>query len=174
MTSGWAKTHHACEVCSSSDGASTNHDGWTTCFSCGERYKSGENYNNVITEDIGVVSMEVGRGRHQMIRSITQNTCERYGISVDGDDIIFEYRDKDSLVCAQKVRMGSKENQRSFGVWGDGVLFGQHLFPKGGRYLTITEGEFDAASAYQMSGSKYASVSIRADCRQRSSFTICR
>ena len=163
MNSGWATTHHACEMCSSSDGASTNHDGWTTCFSCGERYKSGGNYNNVIdiNSNVGVSTMEVGRGNHQMIRSISKSTCARYGIMVDGQDTIFEYRDKDSMVCAQKVRMGSKDNQRSFGVWADGLLFGQHLFPKGGRYLTITEGEFDAASVYQMSGSKYASVSIK-------------
>ena len=161
MSSGWASTHHACSVCPSSDGASTNHDGWTTCFSCGERYNSGESYNNVITDNVGVTSMEVGRGRHQMLRSITQATCERYGISVDGDDVIFEYRDKDNLVCAQKVRIGSKDNQRSFGIWGDGVLFGQHLFNKGGRYVTITEGEYDAASVYQMSGSKYPAVSIK-------------
>jgi len=162
MSEGWAKMHHACEKCSSSDGASTNHDGWSTCFSCGERYNSGNTYNNVINNNIGITSMEVGRGRHQMMRSITQATCERYGISADGDDIIFEYRDKDTLVCAQKVRVkGSKDNQRSAGVWGDGVLFGQHLFNKGGRYLTITEGEFDAASVYQMSGSKYAAVSIK-------------
>lgn len=161
MSSGWASTHHACSVCPSSDGASTNHDGWTTCFSCGERYNSGGSYNNVITDNVGVTSMEVGRGRHQMLRSITQATCERYGISVDGDDVIFEYRDKDNLVCAQKVRIGSKDNQRSFGIWGDGVLFGQHLFNKGGRYVTITEGEYDAASVYQMSGSKYPAVSIK-------------
>lgn len=161
MSSGWAKTHHSCDRCTSSDGASTNHDGWTTCFSCGDRYNSGESYNSIITDNIGVSSMEVGRGRHQMVRSIAQGTCERYGISVDADDIIFEYRDKDSLVCAQKVRVGSKENQRSFGIWGDGVLFGQHLFSKGGRYVTITEGEYDAASVYQMSGSKYPAVSIK-------------
>ena len=55
MNSGWATTHHACEMCNSSDGASTNHDGWTTCFSCGERYKSGGNYNNVIDINLSLI-----------------------------------------------------------------------------------------------------------------------
>ena len=41
------------------------------------------------------------------------------------------------------------------------MLFGQQLFNKGGRYLTICEGELDALAAYQMQGSKYPCVSIR-------------
>jgi twinkle protein len=40
-------------------------------------------------------------------------------------------------------------------------LFGQHLFAKGGRSITITEGEEDAMACYQMHGSKYPAVSIK-------------
>jgi len=47
------------------------------------------------------------------------------------------------------------------GDWPKGVLFGQQMFTKGGKYVTITEGEFDAAAAYQMLGSKYPVVSVR-------------
>jgi twinkle protein len=39
-------------------------------------------------------------------------------------------------------------------------LFGQQLF-NGGKYVTITEGEVDALSVYQMLGSKYPVVSIK-------------
>ena len=39
-------------------------------------------------------------------------------------------------------------------------LFGQQLF-NGGKYVTITEGEVDAMSVYQMLGSKYPVVSIK-------------
>ena len=41
------------------------------------------------------------------------------------------------------------------------ALFGQQLFNGGGKYITICEGEFDAAAAYQMQGSKYPCVSVR-------------
>ena len=39
-------------------------------------------------------------------------------------------------------------------------LFGQQLF-NGGKYVTITEGEIDPMSVYQMLGSKYPVVSIK-------------
>ena len=41
------------------------------------------------------------------------------------------------------------------------MLFGAQLFPKGGKYITIVEGELDALAAYQMTGSKWPVVSIR-------------
>lgn len=34
-------------------------------------------------------------------------------------------------------------------------------FPKDGKYLTVTEGELDAMSAYELMGSKYAVVSLK-------------
>ena len=171
---GWIKQHHPCSKCNSSDAASTNEDNWVTCFSCGERYPTGEVVEKVFLRDEGIKTMEIGVGAHKRIRSIEQRTCERYGIRVSGDKVIFEYRDKNGMVCAQKVRAGGKDNQYTEGVWSDATLFGQHLFGEGGRYLTITEGEFDAASAYQMTGSKYPVVSVRngakaalSDCKKQ-------
>ena len=45
-------------------------------------------------------------------------------------------------------------SERDYGFHGrnktKSVLFGQNLFPSGGKYLTITEGEIDAMSAWQM------------------------
>lgn len=160
MSSGWAKRHHSCDRCGSSDAASTNTDGWVTCFSCDSRWKDGDDAVDFVREE-EVKSMTIGQGEHRMVRSIEKRTCERYGIRIDGERTIFEYRDEYGMVCSQKVRAGSKENQFTEGMWSDGVLFGQHLFSGGGRYVTITEGEFDAAAAYQMMGSKYPVVSIR-------------
>lgn len=169
----WIKQHHACHKCGSSDAASTNDTGWTTCFSCGDRYPTDETeYEPRVLEK--VLTMEIGTGEHRMVRCIERRTCERYGIRVDGEKTIFEYRDANGMVCAQKVRAGSKEKQYTEGQWSEATLFGQHLFNGGGRYLTITEGEFDAASAYQMTGSKYPVVSVRngakaalADCKKQ-------
>jgi len=47
------------------------------------------------------------------------------------------------------------------GDWASVGLFGQHLFNGGGKFITIVEGEFDALAAYQMTGSKYPTVSIK-------------
>ena len=160
MADGWIKRHHACDRCGSSDAASTNTDGWVTCFSCEARWKDGE-AASLIVEDSGVISMVVGQGDYTRVRNIDRRTCERYGIRIDGDRTIFEYKDQDGMVCAQKIRAGSKDNQFTEGAWSDGVLFGQHLFAGGGKFITLTEGEFDAAAAYQMMGSKHPVVSIR-------------
>ena len=40
-------------------------------------------------------------------------------------------------------------------------LFGEQLFQSGGKYITITEGECDAMSAYELLGSKWPVVSIK-------------
>ena len=54
-----------------------------------------------------------------------------------------------------------KNNQFSIkGSTSDSGLFGQQLY-NGGKYVTITEGEIDALSVYQLLGSKYAVVSIK-------------
>ena len=163
-SSGWAVTHHPCDMCGSKDNASTNHDGWVTCFGCGERYKSGGELPPKVEKE-KVVTMVVGRGEYKRTRCIDALTCERYGIRIDGDREIFEYRDANGLVCAQKVRTGGKHKQHSEGDWNSGLLFGQHLFNGGGRYVTIVEGEYDAAAAYQMTGSKYPVVSIKNGCK---------
>jgi twinkle protein len=160
QSSRWVKTHHECDKCGSSDAASTNSDGWSTCFSCDSRWKN-DGVEYVKKEDEGVITMTISQSPYRMIRSIESRTCERYGIKQEGNRTIFEYKDEYGMVCAQKIRAGSKENQFTEGMWSDGVLFGQNLFNGGGRYVTITEGEFDAASAYQMMGSKYPVVSIR-------------
>lgn len=156
----WIKRHHSCDKCGSSDAASTNSDGWVTCFSCESRWNSGE-VASVTVESSGVISMTVGQGDYARVRNIDRRTCERYGIRVDGDRTIFEYKDQYGMVCAQKIRAGSKDNQFTEGAWSDGVLFGQHLFAGDGKFITLTEGEFDAAAAYQMMGSKHPVVSIR-------------
>ena len=171
----WKKTHHRCELCHGSDPASTNMEGWVTCFSCGQRYHEDMvvPYNNVTTTE-EVTTMEVGLGKHKMVRSITAETCKRYGIRHRGDDIVFEYTGKANGVVAQKIRKdGEKDNTYTEGDWQAAELFGQHLFNKGGRFLTITEGEYDAASAYQMNGNNPV-VSIKNGARIENAVKDCK
>ena len=47
------------------------------------------------------------------------------------------------------------------GGMSDALLFGQNIFAPNGKYITITEGEVDAMSAYELLGSKWACVSIK-------------
>ena len=94
--SDWALRHKPCPKCGSSDAASMNQDGWWTCFSCEERWSDG---GQTVVADINmdnVVEFVIGEGDHRMTRSLTKQTCERYGIRLNGDRTIFEYRDSDS------------------------------------------------------------------------------
>ena len=93
-------------------------------------------------------------------RGINRETCERYKCIRDGDKTIFGYTNTGGQVVAAKVRDKDK-NFKTEGDWSKGLLYGQHLFSGGAKYVTITEGEFDAMAAYQMMGSKWAVVSLR-------------
>lgn len=94
-------------------------------------------------------------------RRIHLATMEKYGVVREKDNLYFPYYDKDSQLVAAKVRGVKDKSFNTAGSWSKGTLFGQHLFPSGGKYLTITEGEFDALAAFQMTGSKWPVVSIR-------------
>lgn len=97
----------------------------------------------------GVVSALPGRG-------LSRDTCDKYGIELLYTENNQPYgtsylgRNADGEVVAQKVKKPDKSM-----YWageGDKVtqLYGQHLFPQGGKYITITEGEEDCASVFQM------------------------
>jgi twinkle protein len=94
-------------------------------------------------------------------RGLTRDTCLTYGIGSKGGEFYFPYYDNKESLVAFKKRNQAEKRFSIEGAWKDGALFGQQLFTKGGKYVTITEGEFDAAAAYQMLGSKYPVVSVR-------------
>jgi twinkle protein len=105
-------------------------------------------------------------------RGITRDTCLDYGVGMFNNHYYFPYYNNPEEIVAYKKR-GTDQKQFSIeGSWKDAKLFGQQLFTKGGKYVTIVEGEFDALAAYQMLGSRYPVVSIRngagsalADCK---------
>lgn len=94
-------------------------------------------------------------------RGITASTSEFYGVTTDGDSQYYPYTDADGITVAAKVRKVSTKDFSVQGNWSSSVLFGQNKFNKGGNYVTVCEGELDALAAFQMTGSKYPSVSIR-------------
>jgi twinkle protein len=105
-------------------------------------------------------------------RKLTKETVTKYNIGVYNGTSTYPYFDD-----SRTNHRGNKIRNlpKSF-VWeGDpkGLgLFGSQLFePGSAKTLTITEGELDAAAAFQMQGSRYPVVSVRSagqalsDCR---------
>ena len=161
MTSKFLR-HIACEHCGSSDANSLYDDGHTHCFQCGTT--EHENSVTTVTKEYKskAMSMDI-KGQFKSIpdRGISQATCEKYGVTSDGDNQYYPYTDSDGVRVAVKQR---NVPSKSFSISGDfkgASLFGQHLFHAGGKAVTITEGELDALAAFQMQGSLYATVSIR-------------
>lgn len=87
-------------------------------------------------------------------KPITAETCEKYGIRVgvseeDGqiDRVYYPYYSSEGELTGYKIRTLPKE----FTIIGKvKSLFGRQTCKKAGRLLVITEGEDDAAAAYQM------------------------
>ena len=181
---GFVRLHHECRDCGSSDAASTDAKGWTHCFSCGANYKSEDDYveTQAITvkrDDWAEVEAKLAAAGAQAIadRGITSATVKKYGVAVVGQRHIYPYyRNGDQQPCAAKIRVPVADGKKvmpTSGDWKSASLFGQSLFPRGGKYLTITEGETDAMAAFQMGGSKYPCISVKngadgalEDCRR--------
>ena len=103
------------------------------------------------------------------MRSLTPETMAFFDVRVilnnNGvpDKIVFPYGPE-----AQKIRDLSQKEFYTTGNMKDVSLFGMERFPPGSaKSITITEGEFDALSVYQMLGSKYPVVSVRSSSTAR-------
>ena len=163
------KTHLPCETCGSSDGLSINDDMSTKCFVCNTYIPSmNKERLEVIdvdteTKDTSSFFKDYNEGVSVSVsdRRINKATMERYGVVRSGGYYYFPYYDGNTQLVAAKRREVKDKKFTTVGGWSKGTLFGQNLYPSNGKYLTITEGEFDALAAYQLTGSKYPVVSIR-------------
>ena len=163
--------HISCDVCGSSDGNALYSDNHTYCMVC-NTYKPSEEEHEGAYDERTVMRDAVAPRKATMVdvkgqfksipdRGISQATCEKYGVTSDGDNQYYPYTDGDGVRVAVKQR---NVPSKSFSISGDfkgAALFGQHLFHAGGKAITITEGELDALAAFQMQGSLYPTVSIR-------------
>ena len=147
--------HTSCPSCGSSDGNSVYDDGHTYCFVC-NHFSSGEP-----CDDSGrqvKTAMLKGEPVKLRKRGLSEETCRKYRIHMDGDTLRMHYFTKNGQVCAAKVKTKDKD------FWMEGnntdhQLFGQNLFPDKGTRLTIYEGELDAASGWEAQP-KWPHVSI--------------
>lgn len=163
----FVKTHQPCQSCGSSDGLSINEDGSTFCFVCHtltqsnnmlETFMETKDYSEAI--DSLRASMAGLPSPSIASRRIAKATVEKYGVVADTSNVFFPYFKDGKLVAAKKRSIAEKAFSTA-GEWKGSGLFGQQLFTKGGKYVTVVEGEYDALAVYQMLGSKWPVVSVR-------------
>lgn len=177
--------HGPCFRCGSSDGVGWYSDNHGFCFVCNKPAMSADNdkeRHEVSEKGLKerVVTPPTSVFRALPRRGLSQEAIQKYGIDVNVDatsDIAHRYPYfNDGRHVGNKVRKRSEkkfwwEAQDKEAING-AELFGQHLFPPGcAKYLTLVEGELDAASAWVLLGSRYPVVSVKSsgsavdDCR---------
>ena len=158
--------HIPCEYCGSSDAGALYDDNHTYCFNCHETHHDNEYDDFTVKQDAvqpRKTKMIEPKGTIKSIpdRGINLQTCEKYGVTQDGDKHFYPYTDEAGVRVAAKVRTVSTKNFSILGDFRTASLFGQHLFHSGGKYVTVYEGELDALAGFQLTGSQWPSVSIR-------------
>ena len=149
--------------CSSSNAYHIYSNGWGHCFSC----------DSNVPEDVEETNREVApmqqglipKGEHVYMtkRKLDADTCQFWDYTKSeykGTTVqVANYKDNKGVIIAQKLRFPDK----SFKFLGDTKnipLYGQWLWPSGGKMVTICEGEIDALSISQVQGNKWATVSV--------------
>jgi twinkle protein len=156
-----------CPCGNSSNGYNIHADGHAFCFSCQKRFNNvGEAKMEAKVVDIQNKVSSTGDYGGLGDRRITEQTARKYRTKIKTNGSIishhyYEYYNTEGSHVATKVRQVEGKRIWSQGDMTDALLFGQNLFKSGGKYITITEGEIDAMSAYEMLGSKWAVVSIK-------------
>ena len=156
----------ACPKCSSSDGNVNHSEGYSFCFSCNTRFGENMEAEKVIPMRTESVMKTVGTLGALSERSISKETAQKYNtdVKVNGNmntHHIYKYFDEGGNNIANKIRDVATKNMWSEGNMTNAGLFGQNIFAPSGKYITITEGEVDAMSAFELLGSKWACVSIK-------------
>jgi replicative DNA helicase len=100
-------------------------------------------------------------------RGLTASSFSAYGVHFKVDSfgkphsVVFPYVSSTGEAATKERKYDSKEFW-STGAMHESSLFGMDKFSAGSaKAITVTEGELDAISVYQMLGSKYPSVSVR-------------
>ena len=156
----------ACPECGSSDGNVRHSEGYSFCFVCETRFGESMQTETVIPMKRESNIKTVGTLGALTERSISKETAQKYNtdVKVNGNmntHHIYKYFDESGNNIGNKVRNVSTKDMWVEGSMTEALLFGQNIFAPNGKYITITEGEVDAMSAYELLGSKWACVSIK-------------
>lgn len=146
-------------------------NGGKNCFACGYNVRGDGTQTNVSTpnsrDNNKVREAYQGEAIFLTDRNIRAETLDKYGVKVEVNSSgevtkhHYPYYDKDNNLVGLKTRI--VEGKKFFATGytkADNPLFGQRLFRKGGRFVTVVEGEVDALAAFEMLGSQYPVVSI--------------
>ena len=165
-----AYTKGSCDHCGSSDANTKYEDGHSFCYSC-KKYINGDkdmevqkvvpmtNHANSTLKTEGIIDAITER-------RIAKDTARLYNTQVKKTGTmsthhIYQYFDKNGTHVANKVREVQSKRFWSEGNLASSGLFGQNIFGKAGKFITVCEGEIDAMSAYELLGSKWPVVSIK-------------
>ena len=156
----------SCPECNSSDGNVRHSEGYSFCFVCETRFGESMQTETVIPMKRESNIKTVGTLGALTERSISKETAQKYNtdVKVNGNmntHHIYKYFDESGNNIGNKVRNVSTKDMWVEGSMTEALLFGQNIFAPNGKYITITEGEVDAMSAYELLGSKWACVSIK-------------
>lgn len=163
--------HQPCpfENCQSSDAFSWNDEGFGRCHSCNGRYppakmkglKDWATEAYPVKQKVDVRSLPVTGITYEGIRGIDPDVCKLYNIQLqvaeDGTPVRYAFKHKDNI----KYR-GYEEKVFWLKEKGKGLedLYGPEFNSGTSKKIFITEGEFDAASLYQILGKTYPVVSL--------------
>lgn len=157
----WAKTGQACPCGTSSDAYAIDTNGNGFCFRGG----CGKFFRNNKEEEVDRSKFHVKPYAH---RGLTEKTLEKYGVMVKWFEdkpfeVAFKYPNNSFKVRPVDYKSFKTVNGSVPGSeFKEAALFGKNVFDKSSRrVVTITEGEYDALSVYQMIGEETAAVSIR-------------
>ena len=159
--------HQPCPFvdCGSSDAFNWNDDGYGYCHSCGEGYPSKKKLETFdwvsntypLKRKVNIMDVEIKGMTYDNIRGIDPEVCKMYGIQVQtdaqGNPVRYAYK-YPHTVKYRDYNDKSKSWIKDRGV-GMNELFGPSFNSNSSKRIYITEGEFDAASLYQILGKKY-------------------
>ncbi len=138
----------------SGDNLARYNDDHAYCYSC-KYYEKGD---GSMKEPPPKADFKIRSGTYRDLsdRRLEETTLRKYGYQVIDSEAVGEvhlnsYYNSDNKVIAQKFRQVEGKQFKWTGEPRLAGLFGQHLF-EGGKKLTITEGELDAMSVYQVNG----------------------
>lgn len=187
------KTHQPCPDCGSKDALAV-YDNGTYCFSCKTSKKvldkSSEAVYNISLEaqeawepksTLGIYSSNNNTNnlRDTMdiiysyeyipLRGLSKETLEFYDIKTkldpEGNPVSLGFVYPNGAV---KIRNLAKKEFYASGPMSEASCYGTDKFSAGmSKSITITEGELDAASVFQMLGSKYPAISVRSSASAR-------
>jgi twinkle protein len=155
----------------SMDNLAVYSDGQTHCYSCNEHAFVDKQEAVVVkpASDTKKDWLAEYRGDFYSLpdRKLRAETLEKYKVKAEKDakgNIIKHHypfhNKKGEMVGIKTRRVADKKFFGSGDTSKTNALFGQNLFRKGDKYVTLCEGELDAMAAYEILGSKWACVSV--------------